>query len=698
MPPKMEKLNRSHRTPKRNIEPLGSMPISNSLFKIPLRWQVRADHQIYAERWSLICAPPGSGKTTLQLLLAVKRVIASGFKHKIVIAAPKKMIGQGFVRNGDQLPGLNIAGKEIDIQVNHDLTGDIVVGKKDALKDFLTTPVAASWKKMYERTGTISGCICVTTHAALALASAQWFSEIPTEGIAEMAADTTFIIDEAHHVSGVFGVFDGHVNIPTGSAEQDLTQNRLGAFVHFLVNKAPQSTCLVLASATPFRADKRPVITPELRKRFGKGLFSLPFTEHLKIVGIEKIDLNYALFDESPVDEILARVKAEPQECHLICVPNASRSWRRIPGEMDRLLAGVKALYGEDVVLNLMPEDSANREENRKALLMETKDDRDSIKLRVVIYVALVNEGVDWPSCSRFHNASFGASLPNEEQKIGRLLRRFPGKDHVIATAHIPNFITKDDEEEYGKNAVGLINNALLLGMQYDDMCLPIFLPDVVVSTLRQANQVIDGVPDSEAGAAAKNEEDEIYRPTIEALFGGRMHEVDQELIRRIEPLKVKDETTVGPVIEDILKEFKIPAELRAAATTALEIKVYRNLSANKPKIEYINVDLLSGIDFDRLVYSEGLHLASMFTCEVDEKVLAEFRTRLNASLCKIEEARQAAYQAKFIAGHSSKRERLNKTREVRTRLTQKVGRGGSVGTEQRILNELYPKQREKER
>ncbi len=657
----------------------------NSGYKKLRNWQDRAYRQVKDKRRVLIVAMPGSGKTTLQIVVPIQRIIDSGFKHKVVIAVPRTMIGQGFTNDGDrQTIGIELDGKRYDWVVDTNLVDDSSTSKTAELTDFLNNEVPDCYGEAFERDALVSGCICVTTHPCLSTVSAR----TSDADMARMMKNTTFIIDEAHHIKGVFDVFDDAYDVEKIEGTE-AEANRLGSFVHRLVNQGDESTYLMLASAYPFRADKQPVIYPAVREQFKDGIFVLPFLEFFNTLSIKRIDMQYALYDRSPVDAILASIRSEPKECHLIPVPAEDRSWRRIGGELERLLAGLREIFKEEEVLDLVP--TERREARKDRLMAEPKNDPSAVKLRAVVHVALVNEGTDWPSCSRLHNASFGTSLPNELQKIGRMLRTFPGKERIVATAYLHNFL---EDPEDGTDDLNNLNTALLVGMQYDDMCHPIFLPEDIVRTLRSAGKL----PPAATGSSTENPkelpEEPVDRPTIEELFGGQMSEVHAEIARQVEAIRVKDEKHLAPVIEGILDRFQVAPEARAFAGDALRLIIVRTCGSQVPELRHLNVEYLKDIGFDRLMYSKGLVTSSMYTCELQEEDLRELRKRLSFAVASAESLKAKVYEAKLTIDPSgAQRERKTYARKVRAKLENKVTLGRATHADKALLASLYPTQ-----
>jgi hypothetical protein len=694
----ISKINRSYARELHIVEPIQfpERDMNTGGYKTLRKWQARAKPQLQGERLSLVIAMPGSGKTTLQLSLPIQDIEASGFTRKVVIAAPKLLIAQNFARNGEQLSiGLTIDGKNYDIVVEHDFTNTEAASKVTELRQFMMSEVPGVYKSAFERDNMISGCICVTTHAALSAVT----SSASEEDIQTMMKDTTFIIDEAHHVKGVFDVFEDNYDPAALEHGTDLT-NRLGSFVHKIVNRGPDSVKLIMASAYPFRADKQPILYPEIRKRFGNGIFVLPFLEYFKNISIKKIDLNYQIYDVSPVDDILAKIKDEPGECHLIAVPGRNRLWRKKPGELDRLYAGLRKLYPDIEILDLVPEEG--REARMARLLRETKNNPNAITLRAIIYVAVVNEGVDWAPCSRLHNASFGSSLPNELQKVGRTLRDFLGKTHAVCTAYLPDFVGEDPED--GKTQINYLNTALLVGMQYDDMCHPIFLPEVVVSSLQKAGRSND--PDSAGdyldpedgeGEPTHNDPTPIPLPalTLEEAFGDRVHEVNEAIIKLVEPLKFKLEKNIVPVLRQIMVDFYTgPESGHADALKALEVKVLRNIANGKvPDLRYVDRNLLEELGFDRIVYMHGMAQGSMYSCELTEEELTELRKLINSRLANTESLKADLHAVKFNPKGSSKKERNEKLHAIKRKLEVRAAKESAASGDSDMLTKFYPHQ-----
>ncbi len=675
----LSKLGRSFKPEKWEsaVSPLAFPHIETNGYKTLRDWQDQAHRQLRDLRLVFIVAMPGSGKTTLQLAIAAYRIIRSGFTHKVVIAAPTKSIAQGFVRGGKEA-GVRITldKEDIDILVDFDLSSEISRAKREDLKGFLNQPVDAphTYQSNYERQKLLMGCICVTTHQALA----QVTSEATRTELRRMTRNTTFVIDEAHHVKGVF---DGLEDSPKAARTlgEDTGVNRLGLLVHSIIYDGHPDTNLILASATPFRADAIPVLYPAVRALFKDGIFVLPFIEHFRHISIDTIDLAYQMFKLSPVDDILRNVKACPDGYHLIAVPHLGGSWRRLEGELERLERGLADMYGS-AFMSVVQDDS-ERPAKMIRLLNEPKRDPSRTSLRAVVYVRMINEGVDWPACSHLHNASFGESLPSELQKLGRMLRDFPGKTRVSSTAYLADF-TKEDGG--GVEDVNNLNVALLIAMQYDDMCHPIFLPESIVRTLRSAapDSDLDGTPTENKPLRTPT------RPTVDVLFGWRMHEVWGKYAKEIEVLRYKDSSSITPIINRILDEFLAVPEHHVFARRALELKIIRSLAANMPKLAHINMEYLVDLGFDRIVYKEDLVLGSMYSCSLEEKDLLELRSLLNRRLASEEALKAEAHKVKFQPGSGSRKRR----REVAGKVRRHLKRDPSNEEKGRsALRALYP-------
>lgn len=102
---------------------------------LPLRkWQEEAFNQIKCEKYSLIQAATGSGKSTLIVMTANSKLIVNP-KLRAIIAVPYKNIGFSFDKDFNHI----VDGKEVSVKIEKNIACNDAddLGKIQALYEFL---------------------------------------------------------------------------------------------------------------------------------------------------------------------------------------------------------------------------------------------------------------------------------------------------------------------------------------------------------------------------------------------------------------------------------------------------------------------------------------------------------------------------------------------------------------------------------
>ena len=271
--------------------------------------------------------------------------------------------------------------------------------------------------------------VVVTTHASLIAA----FTRIEDAG--RVFTDTTIIIDEGHHVQAGDSEFEGY--------------NRLGAVINQLIDLG---AAVWLATAFFFRGDKLRIFDEAQLNRF-KRVF-IPFDRHLaemnhlKSYAYDFIAYRQSIFPD--LEELLKYPHVPtliycPPEAHAVLQEQAKSVFvRRIASLIQRHCPGSQiwtpglSRTARKVIVDLV--DLTDRES--KTRYINTYGDR----ICAILTVGMMQEGADWPPCSRVIDLVPSTSDQSRNQKFGRLIRDYPGKEHIQYYSFLP-FVLHEAEE-----------------------------------------------------------------------------------------------------------------------------------------------------------------------------------------------------------------------------------------------------------
>jgi superfamily II DNA or RNA helicase len=506
-------------------------------------WQRDAFNKLKNARFALCAAFCGSGKSILQVALAVHDIVRCGYKQKQLIVVPQQHIHKTFVGEGniEYIP-LLVNGKKYEWKVIHnfcDADDEILKGLK---KWLLTSPAKLS--KNY-RDKIIAGVNAVASHQALT----RVWSKL-TEAEKQIAIkNLTLRIDEAHHIKGVFEEEEEELTDAQKIAVKS-ESTYLGEISRFIFNNGKTSK-LHFTTATFYRGDRSNILFPAVEEKF--TTYYLDWIKHFKTLGIERFDLQYEEYNGDPIKDIAYRIAQEPNEKHLVIIPSTTHKWRlNGDSELQKLLKEIYKLVPKERVLDLVTKNTQKK--NKKLLLAEPKTAENESKFDVIVTCMLGLEGTDWCPCSRLHNAAPGSSITLAVQIMGRPFRQFRGKTQVRMYSYIKQFV----QPKAGMTKQDLLNdrtNALLTCIQIDEMCRPIILP--ILPSKKNGSKNSQGI-------------------TLRDIFGNKYEDVKRTLIEELECLENKTKEDINLVIEDILNEQGIKKHRKAvkAGLQALTIRL----------------------------------------------------------------------------------------------------------------------------
>lgn len=428
----------------------------NEVFKELWDWQIVAFKQVAKAPFSLVTAFCGSGKSFLQVCLAIDEIVKSDYTQKQLIVVPQEHIHQGFTADGElEYQSINLHGTKYQWRVKDNFCTTTGLRVDKLVKWLLTSPNKLSKGHKEQH---ISGLNAIATHAALVAAWDKMTTRQKKKAIKHLSLRG----DECHHIKNVLL-----------ATEEDFTllndnSTGFGEIITFMINSKEPTNHVHLTTATFFRSDRSYVLSKEVRSKFTE--YHLPWEDHFETLGIEHFKLEWKEYpvNGSPIPQILAQIKSEPNHMHTITVPSTGIKWREDGEEYLSLLEGLEKLF-PGKVLDLITK--RTQKKNKQKLLKEPKkcDKENPPKFQVVVMCQLGREGTDWCPCDRLHNASGETALTLAIQTIGRPFRRYKDKKNIVAYNYIPRFVSP----KKGMTKRDLISdraNALLVTMMTDEL------------------------------------------------------------------------------------------------------------------------------------------------------------------------------------------------------------------------------------
>jgi len=562
-----------HHNPRYN-EPQYLYP-TNVTSKKMFRWQNDAFEQGKDERFFLVQAFCGSGKSLLMTQLAIHDILKSKRRQKQLIIVPQEHIHKGFVgdksESGDDISYLSIIHADNEkyewhVQPEHNCCDG--PDRVERLKKWLLIPASKLVKGF---TGNVIGGInAVCTYSALV----ECWKKLSDKERQLAIKNLTLRVDEAHHIKHVFLEDEELTYEHRLALEQEATE--LGRICKFIVNNKDQSCKLHLVTATFYRGDRMSILLPMVLAKFSQ--YNLDWIEHFNSLGIKSFYLQYEEYEDDPVERIIARIKEEPNEKHYITVPSTGQKWRLNGNEYLRLISRLKEEFPRKRILDMVT--PGTQKDNKKLLLAEPKNAQSKSKFDIVIVCMLGREGTDWCPCSRLHNASCENSITLAIQTLGRPFRRFEGKEEIKVFHYVKKFAMP----KKGMTKRELLSdriNALLFCMQLKEMFNPIMIPKL--PSQRQKRKITNSGGDL----------------TLADYFGDQYDNARRDLIEGFEDLADEKDKNIEELFEDICDSYDISEEDKQDVQDGLLCLVLREIDALK--MPGIDVAFLRESGFDRL-------------------------------------------------------------------------------------------------
>jgi hypothetical protein len=564
-------------------------------------WQNEAFAKLKDSNFALIVAFCGSGKSILQVAMAVYDVIKSDWMQKQLVVVPQSHIHQGFVSSGGvEYISIKVEGILYEWKVNHNFCDDKSQAVLAGLKKWLLTD-PRTLANGYYGANIISGLNVVASHQALGLV----FKTMTKVEKKQAVKNLTLRVDEGHHVDGLF---DDDEESLTDDQKLAVAEERtnLGDICNLILNAKKTTSKIHMTTATPYRGDRKMIFSPAVMKKFEK--YFLDWIEHFKTLGIADFSLEYEEYKGDPIKQCVNRIKREPSQKHMIVIPPTGQKWRMNgQKEFEALMKSIYKVVPKDRVLDLVT--PSTQDKNKAILLAEPKTGADGpSNYDVVVTCMLGREGTDWCPCSRMHNLSCENSVTLAIQTMGRPFRRFEGKTTVRIYYYVP-FFAKPKKGMTKRDLLADRTNALLVCIQMDEMCHPILIP-----TMRPI--VVGGASESGSG-----------RPSLMDVFGADYQRIKQDFFEDIECLADKSAEEIDKIIDAVILNEGVKEDVDGVRG-GLRILAMRVLAPPQFKADIMGIDVsfVRKAGFDKLVEKYGLRKQSIFFGGYDAKDWAILR------------------------------------------------------------------------
>lgn len=550
------------------------------------KWQLKAFNDLRKARFGLLSAFCGSGKTAVEIALAIDDFKRTGNKQLIVV--PQSHLADNFTKDRDR--------HDINIRIGNQIHSWLVLNNYCDATDGKVVARLKNWL-LTDSNKLRSTYNAVCTHQALGLV---WISATAPEK-RRMIKNLTLRVDEAHHVSGVFDLTEeGLDNATKNQMAQEATN--LGDISRAIVNSPDPRSKLHLCTATFYRGDQAAILSPAVADKFKSHY--LDWLDHWKTLGLKNFETEFEFYETDPIKRIIHNIRREPKEKHIIVIPSKHQKWRTNGKEYRRLLAELCKLYPQERVLDLVTVDG--RDARIERLRREPKRADQKSEIDVVVVCMIGREGMDWVPCSRLHNASPEKSITLAVQTMGRVFRRFEDengfavKNRVRIINYIEKFVKPTKDMTLNEVLTDRLNAVLFL-MQVDEMIHPLIVPTL---TGRRKG-----------------------RPLSEH-FGSEYQKMKGDLLRQVENIDAVDKISyvqsVNDIVGGILDEYEIE-ENRAGISQGLQNLIVRAKLPSIPRFE-IDVAFIRNSGFPGLVEKHDLHRKNIFFRQCSHKQFKDIR------------------------------------------------------------------------
>lgn len=413
-------------------------------------WQSAAFNKLKNKPVSAICGPPATGKNFFIELFAAEYLRLNP-NNKVIIAAPQKNITENMRAETFILPStketVNWCPSYLnETRYNTDSTTELS-------RTFLESPGIV---------GDINSRAIIMTHNTLV--------NIHKE-LKHLLKNIMVIFDEYHHI--LYGEND----------EGFVETNQLGDLVRYILDNKSLNAHILLATATPFRGDKYPIIpdgvlTPECE-------YEHPYDEAWQdFAPLEHFSVDFILYKGNTYKKAMGELMGKKIEPSLIFIPNVGsrysvgdkhkdviECYKSISGKdkptikKDDVFTYVKK--GKDWIRCIDLVDEDNRAEKFKVINADHANlDPTKRKIDVIIALGTMKEGANHRWLKNAYVIGARGSLREFVQMSGRLFRSAEGKTDVkvyYMLPHSTNVGTDEYEENFNEYLKATMSSLLLI-------------------------------------------------------------------------------------------------------------------------------------------------------------------------------------------------------------------------------------------
>ncbi len=532
-------------------------------------------------RFFAIQAPCGCGKTTLLIALAIYDIISSDWKQKQLIIVPQSHVGLGFTEEpGSNYISIQVKRKKYQWAVLKDCHNfchnELNERRTKKLKKWLLAS-PSELAEDFREGKVISGLNAVCCYQSLIRVWKQLTEKEKRRAIRYLSLS----VDEAHHLKHIYleeGDFETEEEKEI--AREEATE--IGNICTYIMNSDIKTSKIRTTSATMYRGDRKFIFSSSVKKKFVSFYYS--WADHFKTLGITNFKFLFEEYSGDPINQMVDNILREPNKRHLVIFPSHGHKWRMsFAKELELFISklvngGIPRKEINDLITK------GKQSTNKARLLSEPKKFNPDTppKFRVVIICKLGREGTDWCPCDRIHNASPESTLTLAMQTIGRLLRRYEGKEDIIAATYIQKFVPIRDITS--RELLSDRTNAILLCMQLNENLMPIVFPVIPLEKKKDRKKKV--------------------KTNLEEYLGDDYQNIQKEMIGRYEGIKDKTTESVKEMLRGLLAEYEITENIEVL-TNALLAQVTRAAVDCKKitalEFEGINVDFVRKGGFDKM-------------------------------------------------------------------------------------------------
>ena len=378
--------------------------------------------------------PTGAGKSKAGLAILTHE--EKNTQNLIIISAPQKEIGKGFLTT-EGTPQ-NILGHTWMINPMNQLCENSYKNEDGNISRVLEVLKSPRSKDLNER-------ILICCHATLAL----MFDRMSSSDKSKYFKDIKLCIDESHH-----------------SLSQEDTGNGLGKVVNYFLKHEDKNLGLIMMTATPFRGDKGSLIPEKYLEKFCR--YELNYGRHFE-ENCDGLEFTYnAVLHQygdcyGKVIKDLMDKHLDQNDKVLIQIPPSNRSISN--GKFNDLqmmydsIGKTQKVDDNGVVLIKRGKSWVKvldliTEKNRSSRLDYLR--KNPTETDVVIGIAMIKEGFDWPPANAGILIGSQGSLNAQIQIMGRMFRAFKnkGKNNGMKPVLISQIFPYVDHEKLDEDDV----------------------------------------------------------------------------------------------------------------------------------------------------------------------------------------------------------------------------------------------------